>query len=257
MSNPPAPRTAVAITGAAGGVGTFLARGLQRDLRLLDLRPAPGCGLLDVRDLAAVEEAFAGVDAVIHLGATPTEAAFEEILDNNLRGTYNVFEGARRQGVRRVVFASTNHVTGMYSRSQRIGPDVPIRPDTYYGVSKAFGEAIARLYAEKWGVSAVCIRIGTCIERPLDRRHLSTWLSPRDTVALFAAALDAPVEFRIVYGASANTRGWWDLAAAKALGYEPLDDAEIFADEVADDPSERAGTQGGTFTEPDFALEAL
>jgi len=245
----------IALTGAAGGVGSILSQGLRRDLRLLDIRPAPGRELLDVRDLPAVEAALRGVDAVIHLGAVPTEAPFEDILDHNLRGTYNVLEAARRCGVRRVVFASSNHATGMYSCSERVGPDSPVRPDTYYGVSKAFGEALGRLYAEKWGVSVVCIRIGSCIERPLDRRHLSTWLSPRDAVALFAAALDADVSFSIVYGVSANTRGWWDMASARALGYDPLDDAETFAAEVADDPSERFGTQGGSFTAPAFAGE--
>ncbi len=243
------------MTGAAGGVGSILARGMRRELRLTDLREAPGVEELDVRDLPAVEAAFGGIDAVIHLGAIPTEAPFEDILDHNLKGTYNVLEAARRCAVRRVVFASTNHVTGMYGRADRIGPEAAIRPDTYYGVSKAFGEALGRLYAEKWGVSVVCIRIGTCIERPLNVRHLSTWLSPRDAVALFTAAVDADVDFSIVYGASANTRGWWDLASARALGYQPQDDAESFADEVAEDPSEQFGTQGGPFTEPAFAGE--
>ncbi|HEY8759543.1 MAG TPA: NAD(P)-dependent oxidoreductase [Candidatus Dormibacteraeota bacterium] len=255
MSTKAASHSTVAITGAAGGVGSVLARGLRRDLRLLDIRPAPGCEVLDVRDLAAVEAAFQGIAAVIHLGAIPTEAPFEDILEHNLRGTHNVLEAARRCGVKRVVFASSNHVTGMYGRSDRIGPEAPIRPDTYYGVSKAFGEALGRLYAEKWGVSVVCIRIGTCIERPLDRRHLSTWLSPNDAVALFSAALDAPVQFSIVYGISANTRGWWDLASARALGYRPRDNAEAFADEVAEDRSEPFDTQGGAFTAPAFAGE--
>ena len=245
----------IALTGAAGRVGSILAGGLRRDLRLLDIRPAPGCRLLDVRYLPAVEAAFSGVDAVIHLGAIPTEAPFEDILDHNLRGTYNVLEAARRSGVRRVVFASSNHATGMYLRSDPIGPDAPVRPDTYYGVSKAFGEALGRLYAEKWGVSVVCIRIGSCIERPVDRRHLSTWLSPKDAINLFTAALDAPVQFSIVYGTSANTRGWWDLASARALGYEPQDDAEAYAADVAPDPSESAGTQGGLYTEPAFTGE--
>ena len=245
----------IAITGAAGRVGSILAGGLRRDLRLLDIRPAPGCQQLDLRDLAAVEAAFSGVDAVIHLGAIPTEAPFEDILDHNLRGTYNVLEAARRSGARRVVFASSNHATGMYARSDRIGPDAPVRPDTYYGVSKAFGEALGRLYAEKWGVSVVCIRIGSCIERPVDRRHLSTWLSPRDAINLFTAAVDAPVQFSIVYGISANTRGWWDLTSARALGYEPQDDAEAYARDVAPDPSEPAGTQGGLYTETAFAGE--
>jgi uronate dehydrogenase len=245
----------VAVTGGAGLIGSFLARGLDRELKLLDIRPAPGCSLLDLRDLAAVEEAFDGVDAVVHLGALSTENTFDAILEHNIQATYNVFEAARRRRVRRVVFASSNHVTGMYSRSDRIGPEAPIRPDTYYGVSKAFGEAIGSLYAEKWGVSTVCLRIGSCLERPLDKRHLSTWLSPRDAVALVAAALDAPVTFRIVYGISANTRGWWDMAAATELGYHPRDDAEVFADQVAEDPSEAANTQGGQFTAVDFTGE--
>jgi uronate dehydrogenase len=249
------PPAVVAVTGAAGGIGSILARDLERDLRLTDLRPAPGCRPLDLRDLAAVEEAFSGVDAVIHLGAISTEAPFEDILDHNLRTTYNVLEAARRRGVRRVVFASSNHVTGMYARSDRIGPEEPIRPDSYYGVSKAFGEALGRLYAEKWGVSVVCIRIGTCIERPLDTRHLSTWLSPRDAISLFNAALDAPCQFSVVYGVSANTRGWWDLAGARELGYRPADNAEAFAGEVVEDPSERYDTQGGVFTGPAFAGE--
>ena len=260
MSTRPASLSPIVMTGAAGRVGTILARGLRplgRELRLLDLRPAPGCLLLDLRDLAAVEAAFSGADAVIHLGAIATEAPFEEILDHNLRTTYNVLEAARRRGVRRVVFASSNHVTGMYGRRDRIGPEAPIRPDTYYGVSKAFGEALGRLYAEKWGVSVVCIRIGSCLERPLDSRHLSTWLSPHDAVALFSSAIDAPVQFSIVYGTSANTRGWWDLGSARALGYEPRDDAEAYADDVADDPSETFGTQGGPYSAPAFAGETF
>jgi uronate dehydrogenase len=243
----------IALTGAAGVIGSILARDMDRDLRLLDIRPAPGCQVLDIRDLAAVEAAFTGVDAVIHLSAIPTEAPFEDILDHNLRGTYHVLEAARRCGVRRVVFASSNHVTGMYGRSDRIGPDEPIRPDTLYGVSKAFGEALGRLYTEKWGVSVVCIRIGSCLERPLNTRHLATWLSPRDAVALFTAAVDAPVRFSIVYGMSDNTRGWWDMASARALGYHPQDNAEAFAGEVAGDPSEPSDTQGGPYTEPAFA----
>ena len=253
MSTPPT----VAITGAAGLIGSILSRDLHDEmrLRLFDLRRAAGCELLDLRDLAAVEAAFAGIDSVIHLGALSTEAPFEAILESNIRGTYNVFEAARRRGVRRVVFASSNHVTGMYPRSQRIGPDVPLRPDTYYGVSKAFGESLGRLYAEKWNVSTVCIRIGSMLERPADKRQLATWLSPRDGVALFRACLRAEVGYAIVYGVSANRRAWWDMTAAHALGYRPVDDAEAYAAEVPDDPSEHLGLQGGVYSISDFAGE--
>ena len=253
MSAPPT----VAITGAAGLIGKILSRAFHDEMRLrrFDLRPEVGCAPLDVRDLAAVEAAFAGVDAVIHLGALATEAPFEAILESNIRGTYNVFEAARRCGVGRVVFASSNHVTGMYPRSQRIGPDAPLRPDTYYGVSKAFGESLGRLYAEKWNLSTVCIRIGSMLEKPADKRQLATWLSPRDGVALFRACLRSEVGFAIVYGVSANRRAWWDMSAATALGYIPVDDAEAYAQEVLDDPSEHLGVQGGIYSAADFAGE--
>ena len=253
MSAPPT----VAITGAAGLIGTILSRAFQEEMRLrrFDLRPQAGCELLDVRDLTAVEAAFAGVDAVIHLGALATEAPFEAILDSNIRGTHNVFEAARRCGVGRVVFASSNHVTGMYPRSQRIGADAQVRPDSFYGVSKAFGEALGSLYAEKWNLSTVCIRIGSMLDKPADRRQLATWLSPRDGVALFRACLRAEVGFAIVYGVSANRRAWWDMSAASALGYHPVDDAEAFAREVPDDPSEHLGLQGGIYSAADFAGE--
>jgi uronate dehydrogenase len=242
----------IAITGAAGVVGSVVARGLGGELRLLDIRPGPGIEVLDLRDLAAVEKAFEGVEKVVHLGAIPTEAPFEAILDGNLRTTHIVYEAARRQGVRRVVFASSNHAIGMYPRTQRIGSDDPVRPDTYYGVSKAFGEALGRLYSDKWGLEVACIRIGSFLERPADSRHLSTWLSHRDGVALFRACLDAPLRFTIVYGISANTRAWWDMSAAEALGYLPQDDAEEFADQVAPDPSEHLGAQGGLYADPNF-----
>ena len=180
------------------------------------------------------------------------------ILDHNIKTTYNVYEAARRQGVRRVVFASSNHAIGMYPRSQKIGPDVPVRPDTYYGVSKAFGEALGRLYSEKWGLEVACIRIGTvnAEDKPLTARHLSTWLSHRDAVGLIRACLDAPLNFQIVYGVSKTSRAWWDMRPAEALGYSPQDNADDYADEVGPDPSEPLGRQGGQFVAPDFTGDA-
>jgi len=244
----------IAITGASGLIGSVLAAGLEGDLRLLDINARPGVQELDLRDLAGVERAFEGVEKVVHLGAISSEAGFEDILDHNIRTTYNVYEAARRQGARRVVFASSNHAIGMYPRTQRIGADEPVRPDTYYGVSKAFGEALGRLYADKWGLEIACIRIGTvnAEDRPLTVRHLSTWLSHRDAVALVRACLEAPLTFSIVYGVSRTSRGWWDMRAAEALGYRALDDADEYADQVAPDPSEELGRQGGSFVAPDF-----
>ena len=236
-------------------MGGVLSRGLGGELRLLDIKPAPGVDVVDLRNLGDVKRSFEGVDKVVHLGAIATEAPFGDILEHNIKGTYNVYEAARRQGVRRVVFASSNHATGMYPRSQQIGPEAPVRPDSYYGVSKVFGEALGRLYAEKWGLEVACIRIGSLLDRPQDRRHLSTWLSHRDAVALVRACLEAPLRFTIVYGVSRVTPSWWDMSAARELGYEPVDDASAFAADVKSDPSAHIDAQGGPFAAPDFTGE--
>jgi nucleoside-diphosphate-sugar epimerase len=235
----------ILITGAAGRIGTMLRSRLAqpgRVLRLLDiasLTPSPGPGeealTASVTDLAAMTAACAGADAVIHLGGIPTEDAWAPVLDVNINGTYTVFEAARRARVPRVVFASSNHAVGFAPRSSFPVPDgaAPM-PDTYYGVSKAAGEALAGLYARRYGLEAICVRILSCFDRPENPRMLATWLSPDDTGRLFEACLTAPAPgFRVIYGVSANTRGGWvSLDGARALGYEPRDDAERYAPEV-------------------------
>jgi uronate dehydrogenase len=213
-----------------------------RVLRLLDIAPLaqpPGPAeealTVSVTDLAAMTAACAGADAVIHLGGIPTENAWAPILDVNINGTYTVFEAARRAGVARVVFASSNHAVGFTPRESFPVPDgaAPV-PDTYYGVSKAAGEALAALYAHRYGLEAVCVRILSCFDRPQDPRMLATWLSPDDAGRLFEACVTAPAPgFRVIYGVSANTRGGWvSLDGARALGYDPRDDAEAYAPEV-------------------------
>ena len=212
-----------------------------RVLRLLDIAPLAPLGpgeeavTASVTDIAAVTAACAGADAVIHLGGIPTEAAWATVLDVNVNGTYTVFEAARRAGVPRVVFASSNHAVGFAPRASFPVPDdaAPL-PDTYYGVSKAAGEAIAALYARRYELDAICVRILSCFERPRDPRMLATWLSPDDAGRLFEACLTAPAPgFRVIYGVSANTRGGWvSLDGARALGYEPRDDAEAYAAQV-------------------------
>ena len=262
-----APRT-VLLTGAAGGVGGFLRASLPGygyRLRLTDLVPVPGepdALRVDLADQAAVRAAVRGVDAVVHLGGLSTENSFENILDANIRGSYHLYEAARLEGVRRVVFASSSHTVGFVPRPEQPGPDplpvdVPSRPDTYYGLSKCFGESLASLYADRYDVQTVSIRIGSCYERPGDARMLSTWLSPADAGRLVHAALSAPrVHHSVVYGISGNTRGWWDLAPARALGYEPQDDSEAYAAEVIAAHGELVpGTPeyrflGGAFTRP-------
>lgn len=247
----------VLITGAAGAIGACLREGLRtrvRELVLTDVRglePAPGERFVpaDLTDRAALARAVEGADAVVHLGAVPTEASFDDLLGPNLVGTFNVFEASRRAGVRRIVFASSNHAAGFYPVEQRLTGREPPRPDTLYGVTKAYGEALGHLYADKFGLDVICIRIGGFLERPFQVRDLSTWLSPGDAVRLFSACLSAPdVGFRVVYGASANTRLRWDLSPARELGYDPQDDAERYADDVGGEPH---AFHGGAFTARD------
>jgi nucleoside-diphosphate-sugar epimerase len=180
-------------------------------------------------------DACAGADAVIHLAGIPTEAPWEKILDVNINGGYVAFEAARRAGVDRVIFASSNHAVGFTPRSKFPVPDYQFpAPDTYYGVSKVATEALAALYHYRYGINSICVRILSCFERPRNARMLSTWLSPDDAGRLFDACLTVPEPgFRVVFGVSANTRGGWvSLNEARALGYESRDDAEAYAAEV-------------------------
>ena len=257
----------VLITGAAGGIGRRLRtdiRGLYPIVRLSDQAPldpaGPGEEVMnaDLADLAACEAMCTGVDGIIHLGGQAIEADWETVLQANIVGCYNLFEAARRQGVKRVVFATTNHVIGFYRRGQRIDHAVPPRPDSRYGVSKAFGEALGRLYADKHGLRVLNIRIGNCGDRPLDRRRLSIWISPRDFLQLARIGLEHPdLHYEIVYGASENDRTWWDNANVYRLGYRPQDESELFAPDILAAEPEAADLvaeqfQGGPFCSAEF-----
>ncbi len=226
----------VLLTGAAGGVGTMLRRllkGVYAELRLSDIVKPADLGKddefvqADLADMAAVEKIVEGVDGIIHMGGVSVEKPWEAIHQANIVGGYNLFEAARRHGVKRVVFASSNHAVGFYRRNRRIGTEVPVRPDSRYGVSKAFGEALAALYADKYGLRVLCIRIGNVTDKPADMRRLSIWVSPDDLVQLIRIGLEHPsLTYEIVYGASDNARSWWDNAAAFRLGYRPAGRAE-------------------------------
>ncbi|MEU3373032.1 NAD-dependent epimerase/dehydratase family protein [Streptomyces sp. NPDC006711] len=235
----PAPRT-VLLTGAAGGLGTLMRELLPAHgyaLRLLDMAPVPGepdAITADLADRETLRAAVRGVDAVLHLAGISLESSFDKILRANIEGTYNLYEAAREEGVRRIVFASSNHAVGFTPRPVRGAPLIPVttahRPDTFYGLSKAFGEDLAQFYWDKHGLETVSVRIGSCFAEPTSVRMLSIWLSPGDAARLFHAALGAEgVGHSVVYGSSANTRLWWDLSSARALGYEPEDDSEQYA----------------------------
>jgi uronate dehydrogenase len=256
----------VVLTGAAGKIGATLRaawRGRYPLLRLVDERDPAGPGegeethVLELADFQATRRAMEGADAVVHLAAIPVEDQFDRLLEANIAATYNVFEASRQAGLRRVVFASTNHVTGFYRRDQRIGPGDPVRPDSLYGVTKVFGEALGRLYADKWELEVVCLRIGSFGDRPRDADALPMWLSPGDAVRLFTHALDATgiPRFLVVYGASKVPGPWWDNPGAAVLGYEPADDVdpELGRALAAEEPS--SDFQGGRFARQDHWIE--
>ena len=187
----------------------------------------------NLADRPAVMALLQGVDAVVHLGGVSTEQTWEQIRDGNIDGAVNLYEAARRAGVRRIVFASSNHVTGFYGQDEVISPRDPVRPDGFYGLSKAFGEALAQLYFDRHGLETVSVRIGSAFEAPRDRRMLATWMSFDDTERLFVAALTAPVVgHSIVYGLSDNRTAWWDNRSAQHLGYRPQDSSDAFRTEV-------------------------
>ena len=202
----------------------------------------------DLADSAPWEGLAAGCDAVLHLGAVPDEAAFDVLAGPNLHGAFHVYEAARRAGVRRVVVASSGRATGFYRVGERLDGEATPRPDGLYGATKAFSEALGRMYADKFGLEVVALRLGTFQERPRSTRDLSTWLSPADAGRLVRAALTGPVDgFLAGYGVSANTRSWWELP--RGLGYAPEDDAEDYAADV--EPDDGIPFQGGPSTARD------
>lgn len=254
------------LTGAAGWLGRHLRPemakrpGGLRSSDILEFGPAlPDEEIItaDLADLAAVDRLVAGAGSIVHFGGIRIEDSFDRILQANIIGTFNVFDAARRHGVKRIVYASSVHAIGYYPASQTIDSDVPHRPDGYYGVSKAFAEDLARLYVDKAGLEIACLRIGTVLQEPRVPRHLSTFLSFSDLFRLVAACLDqSDLGFAVVYGNSNNRRSWWDNSKS-GVDYRPQDDSESFADRFADHPALSpedpvARFQGGPFIPLDF-----
>src|SRR5437764_4539813 len=234
------------ITGAAGNMGKLLRPLLRRDDRVLrladiadidDAQPGEEVINLDVLDAEAVTKACQDVHAILHLGGISTEAGFDDVLQVNVVGTHNVLRAAVDAGVSRVLLASSNHAVGFYRRSTdavadggMLPDDLTPRPDTYYGWSKAAVAALGALYHHRFGPDVIAVRIGTCFAEPIGSRGLSTWLSPADGARLIEACIAVPTPgFRVVWGVSDNTRRWFSLEGAQALGFVSRDDAEQFA----------------------------
>jgi len=258
----------ILITGAAGTLGQLLTAQLRNDytLRLTDVQRPDGLfeqedfRLVDITNADDIANAATGVDAIVHLGGISSETDFDSILAANIVGTRNVFEAARLAGVKRVVFPSSNQVIGFYERNRRLDTSATLRPSGWYGVSKAFGEAVGALYADKYGLRVFAIRIGRFAPLPEDRRGLSIWVGPEDLVQLVRIGLEHPdIHFEIVYGVSNNDRGWWDNKRAFDLGYRPQLNAETHLEHaleanksrITNDIAERFS--GGRLTSLNFA----
>ena len=257
----------ILITGAAGDVGTRLRKLLKGvySLRVSDIRKPADLGAddefvsADLGDYEQTKQITAGIDGIVHLGGYSVEGPWETIHKSNIVGCYNLFEAAYRSGVERIVFASSNHAVGFYPRDRKIGVDVTVRPDSRYGVSKAFGEAVGALYADKHGLRVTCIRIGNVGDKPLDKRRLSIWVKPEDLAQLIRIGLEHPdIRFEIFYGASDNAAGWWDNSNARRFGYRPQFRSEDFRDEAmaaqAKLPADPVGDrfQGGPFCSDEY-----
>ena len=228
----------ILITGAAGRLGTELRRGLKplaRKLRLAsrngiaDLAENEESVVFDLSDAEAVMKAAEGVDAIVHFGGAPNERPWQEILDSNIRGSYHIYEAARKHGVKRVVYASSVHAIGYHELTAQIDTAAPHRPDGLYGLSKCFVEDLGRLYWDKFGIESVALRIFSSFPEPADRRMLWSWLSFEDCNRLTVAALTAPVvEFTVSFGISDNTVKPVDNRLAAHLGYHAQDNTEGF-----------------------------
>ena len=261
-----APTRTVLLTGASGGLGRVLAPRLAAQgwtLKLSDIAPFPDpvppratFEAADLADEAAIARIAEGCGLILHFGGISTEQPFKTVLGPNITGVYYIYEAARRNKAR-VVFASSNHAVGFHERSQKLDFDCQLRPDSFYGLSKCFGELVGRLYWDKHGVESVAVRIGSSFPEVKDERMLSTWFSYDDLTSLMIACGTAPrVGCAVIWGASANQRSFWGKDQRAAIGWTPCDSADGEAErvrgKVTDDPvTERY--QGGAYTAIDYS----
>jgi uronate dehydrogenase len=239
-----APAKPVLLTGASGNLGRMLTKALSAQgwtLRLTDIVPFPDAipasasfTRADLNDGVTILRLAEGCGAIVHLGGISNEQPFETILGPNIRGLHHIYEAARREQAR-VVFASSNHSIGFHERAERIGADAQFLPDGFYGLSKAYGELMGRLYWYKHGVESVFLRIGSCFPEPVDARMLASWLSYPDLARLVVRCVLAPeVRTSVVWGASANSRmTWWRDDGRETVGWSPQDSADPYAGQLA------------------------
>lgn len=260
----------VLVTGAAGSIGQVVTLGLidrGHEVVGLDRAPAPDgfdgtWHTADCADPDAVWDVFAAqpLDAVVHLASNPSEAGLSETLHSHVITTAALLDAMVEHQVNRIVYASSNHAVGRTPRAALVDATTRPRPDTFYGVGKVATEALLSLYSDRYGIDAVACRIGSFLPEPTSTRHLSTWLSHDDCVRMVEASLRASAPgFAVLYGISANTRSWWDLAPGRALGYEPQDDAEAFLDRIPVEVGDEAEAAyvGGPFVLSTFHRRAL
>jgi uronate dehydrogenase len=263
------PEKPVLLTGASGGLGRVLARGLGAlgwKLVLTDIVPFPDpvpaasrFVKADLNDGVTILRLAEGCGMILHFGGVSVERPFEEVLGPNIRGLYHIYEAACREGAR-VLFASSNHAIGFHERSEALDDDCQLLPDGYYGLSKAYGELMGRMYWFKHGVENINVRIGSSFPEPIDARMLSTWLSYDDLVRLCVrATLAEKVESCVIWGASANSRTYWRRDARDTLGWAPADSADGFAGQMGGKVSGDAVVeryQGGAYTAMDYSRTA-
>lgn len=243
-SLPSKPFKRILLTGAAGGLGRILRERIKPwadVVRLSDLAEVGELGAneefvrCDLADKAAVLALMEGVDAVLHFGGISTEAPFEAIMQANILGVANLYEAIHKHGVKRVIFASSNHAVGYYKTTDMLDASMPARADSMYGISKCFGETMSRYYYDRFGVETVCIRIGSSFPEPANKRMMSTYFSYDDLVEMLRCSLFAPrVGHTIVFGMSDNPSVWWDNRYARHLGYKAKDSSEVFAAKFPD-----------------------
>jgi len=249
----------VLLTGGAGRIARYIRERLAPqcvELRLADCVPFEAshanetANVVDLADADRLKPLLLGIDAVVHMAGYPRDAEWSTILPANVVAVTNLWDAALHAGVRRIVYASSNHAVGLYPRAERIDSDVLPRPDSRYGVAKVFMEALAGLYAEKYALSAMGIRIGACTPEPTDARMLSHWVHPNDLTDMIEIGLTAELTHEVVYGVSANRASWWDNARAEALGYKPRYSADGFNELLLHKRSENAIAeryQGGSY----------